>query len=262
MSNDTPVRTSAIALVALCSALCLAGCGGGGGGTPAALDPSGWWLVEGRPSGTSDPFEGAVILQGLEVPPSVWMNGSEFMRSGSALHLSVPQASPTSLVETDLTLLNANEMQGTMLLLAGGTIQSSDDLYLSRISAPTGALVCGGVVGTQTVSIHSATPWGGTRHDPSVSATTLRIGESQPYSHLYIDIEIVAPWPWAPGTYNVGTGPLMAGVTVDTEQANDYATAGFVLFSQISATHIRGNGEITLSGGGTLSFTYDIDLLY
>ena len=88
------------------------------------------------------------------------------------------------------------------------------------------------------------------------------IVDSQPMSTLQIEIdfnEVLAPV--APGTYEVAPWPAAISAYVSTASSYDEATTGSLTFELFDANQVRGTGTLDLESGGTLTFSFDIDIV-
>ena len=239
-------------------ALALTACGGGGGGNDVvSADLSGWWDVEHRPLGGPKPWEMFVVILADDTGSSFWANGTEFTRTGNLLRSEEPSATDPDREVIQLTIVNADLLEGTVERFESGSSFEITELRVTRRTVPTGTFTMTGTVAGQPASLSSTTAFGGLREGGSTSE--LCISHVEPYEHeMRLDV-----WadesPLQARTYTVGLGLGLITARARLPDDEEKATSGTVTFTAVGA-RLVGTYDLTMPGGAVTG-SFDVDVL-
>lgn len=238
-------------------ALVLTACGGGSGGSDGSVDLSGWWEVEGRPGGGTKAYEPFTIILADHTGASFWANGSEFTQTGNQLLAIEPDATDPDREIISLTIVNANQLEGTVDRYETDVLVETSDIRVTRRTAPTGTFTITGTVGGQPTAVSSTTAFAGLHEGGAESE--FGIYHVAPYerdAHLEVRAE---ESPLQARAYTVGIGPGLIEASVGPPDAYEEATSGTVTLTSVG-TRLVGTYDLTLTGGAVTG-SFDVDVL-
>jgi hypothetical protein len=128
-----------------------------------------------------------------------------------------------------------------------------------RIAPPSGILTVNGTVGTTPVSVSSSTAYGLSSENAGGPSFQISIFDFLPDGGNVVFLRWDQLPPIGAATYVLGGTLGFAGF--GTLGASAAATAGSVTIVSFNANHVSGSYLLTLDGGGTITGTFDVDIL-
>ena len=213
--------------------------------------------MEGRPGGSVKPFQPFIVIQADDTGGSFWANGTEFTRTGDELLAIEPNAADPDREVIALTVVSANELEGTTRRYESDLLVETSDLRVLRRTAPAGTFTMAGTVEGNPASKSSTTAYGGLREGGSESE--FGIYHVVPYeTETQLEVR-VQETPLQLRTYTVGVGPGTIEASAEIPEGGEDATSGTVTLTSVG-TRLVGTYDLTLPGGAVTG-SFDVEVL-
>ena len=225
--------------------------------SPSETDLTGWWEMKIRRTGTLDSFVRVTLAQMQQTGDTLLSEDNVWTIDGSSIHEADPNDTAPNRDVMDLTVVNANLIEGTITTYLNDVVFIGLDVRFERTTAPAGTLTASGEV----VNVNVGTGFAELQLEPAWDTFYLTIADSQPTSYLDIEIEFDGFDPYMTGGYSIPMVPNSIYVSVSTGSSYESASTGSLTLHEFTTQHVRGEGNFTLDSGEIFTFSFDVDIV-